>query len=49
MSLKLLPRMGRTIKISDEVHKSLIEIGGKAETFDDVIKRLVEFYRKSQK
>jgi predicted CopG family antitoxin len=41
--------MGRTIKISDEVHRSLIEIGGKAETFDDIIKRLVEFYRKSHK
>jgi predicted CopG family antitoxin len=44
-----MPRMGRTIKISDEVHKSLVEIGGKAETFDDVIKRLVEFYREQSK
>jgi hypothetical protein len=49
ISVKAMPRMDRTIKITDEVHKALIEIGGKSETFSDVIMRLIEYYRKHQK
>jgi predicted CopG family antitoxin len=48
MQTELLP-MARTIKISDETHKSLMSIGGKGETFDDVIKRLIDSYKKSAK
>jgi predicted CopG family antitoxin len=49
MNVKAMPRMDRTIKITDEVHKALIEIGGKSETFSDVIMRLIEYYKKHQK
>jgi predicted CopG family antitoxin len=48
MRAELLP-MVRTIKISDDTHKLLIEIGGKSETFDDVIRRLIDSYQKSAK
>jgi hypothetical protein len=46
MSVKLVARMGKTIKITDEAHKALIELGGKSETFADVIMKLVEYYKK---
>ncbi len=41
--------MERTIKISDEVHKMLIEIDGKPETFSHIIKRLAEEHHKRGK
>jgi predicted CopG family antitoxin len=39
--------MGRTIKITDDVHKMLLELGAKSETFSDIIKRVSEYYRKA--
>lgn len=37
-------RMGRTIKISEEVHKRLVKVGGKSESFSDVVSRLLDCY-----
>jgi len=34
--------MVKTIRISDEVHKELEDIGNKGETFEDIIKRLLD-------
>jgi predicted CopG family antitoxin len=34
--------MGKLIKVSDETHGELVRIGAKAETFDDVIQRLIK-------
>jgi predicted CopG family antitoxin len=42
-----MPRMDRTIKITDEVHKMLIDLSSsKTETFSDVILKLGDYYRK---
>ena len=38
----------KTIKISNEAHKTLIEIGGKSETFSDIIMRITESYKKKK-
>ena len=32
----------KIIKISEETHKRLMEFGTKAETFEDIIKRLLD-------
>jgi predicted CopG family antitoxin len=34
--------MSKLIKVSDETHAELARIGAKAETFDDVIQRLIK-------
>ena len=34
--------LNKTIRISDEVHKSLSSLASKNDTFNDVIKRLIE-------
>lgn len=34
--------MSKLIKVSDETHTELVKIGAKAETFDDVIQRLIK-------
>jgi len=34
--------MEKTIKISEEVHEMLMGIGSKGESFDQIIRRLVE-------
>jgi hypothetical protein len=44
--MRSMTRMDRTIKITDEVHKQLMEVGGKSETFSDVILRLLDYYKK---
>jgi predicted CopG family antitoxin len=36
----------KTIKIREEPHKKLTEIGKKGETFSDVIERLIKEYEK---
>ena len=38
--------MEKMIKISNDVHKSLKELGSKDETFSDIIKRLIEEHKK---
>ena len=37
--------MVKTLKISDEAHAMLCEIGNKEETFDEIIKRLMKRYQ----
>jgi predicted CopG family antitoxin len=39
----------KTIKINEDTHTDLLKIGTKAETFDDIIKRLILVYRKDEK
>ena len=34
--------LNKTIRVSDEVHKSLSSLASKNDTFNDVIKRLIE-------
>lgn len=35
----------KIIKLSPETHKELQKLGMKGETFDDVIKKLIKFYK----
>ena len=42
------PIVFKSIKISDETHKKLESIGKVKETFDDVIKRLLDNYSKEK-
>jgi predicted CopG family antitoxin len=42
-----MARMTRMIKITDEVHKALLELGSKSETFSDIIQRLIEDHKKT--
>jgi predicted CopG family antitoxin len=35
-----------TISVSKQTHKQLCEIGKKGETFDTIIRRLIDFYVK---
>ena len=37
--------MVKMIKISDEIHKELDSLGVRNETFESIIKRLLDFYR----
>ncbi|MCJ7430057.1 hypothetical protein MUO83_02420 [Candidatus Bathyarchaeota archaeon] len=39
----------RTIKVSDEVHKKLGEVGKKAERFSDIVQRLLAEHEERQK
>lgn len=32
----------KIIKVSPETHQSLLKLGSKSETFDDIIKRLIQ-------
>ena len=41
--------MYKTIRITAETHESIIEIGWKNETFDDVLKRMLEVYKRDWK
>lgn len=38
----------KTIKIKEETHKKLVEIGKKGETFSDIIKRLVDKLKENE-
>ena len=42
------PIVFKSVKISDETHKKLQSIGKVKETFDDVIKRLLDNYSKEK-
>ena len=37
-----------TVKISRETHERLKRIGRKGDTFDDIIRRLLDFYEKKE-
>ncbi len=39
----------KTLKIKEDTHSGLVELGKKGESFDDVINMLIEFYKKSKK
>ena len=39
----------KTLKIKDETHRKLTEVGNFGESFDDVINRVVDFYKKFNK
>ena len=41
--------MVKTIKISDDIHSRLLKVGYMGETFEDVIKRLLDFYETNKK
>lgn len=38
-----------TLKIRKETREQLAEIGTKKETYDDIIQRLMEFYKKNNR
>ena len=38
-----------TIKVSKETKKELARIGTKEDTYEDIIKRLINFYRRNTK
>jgi len=38
--------MVKTIRLKDETYWELVEIGKKNETFDDIVRRLIECYKK---
>jgi hypothetical protein len=38
-----------TVKVKKETRKMLAKLGSKDETYDDIIKRLIHFYRKNSK
>jgi len=40
-----MPKL-KTVKIREEVHSKLIELGKKGESFSDVIEKLVRNYKK---
>jgi predicted CopG family antitoxin len=41
--------MVKTIKISDDIHSRLLKIGSMGETFEDVIRKLLDFYENNKK
>ena len=41
--------MKKTLKIKEKTHKRLIKIGRKGETFDTIINKLLDRYRKVRK
>jgi predicted CopG family antitoxin len=41
--------MVKTIKINDDIHSRLLKVGSMGETFEDVIKKLLDFYEAKAK
>jgi predicted CopG family antitoxin len=41
--------MVKTVKITDEAHNLLNEVGLRGETFSEIIVRLVEHYKRTKK
>ena len=41
--------MGKLVKLNDETHAELNEIGLRGKTFDDIIKRLIREHKKRTK
>lgn len=39
----------RVIRVGPDVHKALDEIGQRGETYGDIVKRLVKFYKEHEK
>jgi len=38
---------GKTIKVTDDVHQKLTELGKKSETYSEIISRLIDFYNEN--
>jgi len=38
-----------TVKVRDKTKKELAKIGTKEETYDDIIRRLIDFYKQNNK
>jgi predicted CopG family antitoxin len=36
----------KTLKVSDEIHKELSKIGMWGESMDDIVRKLVDYYKK---
>lgn len=41
--------MVKTIKVSEEVHKELRELGNKGDTFEDILKREIDSLNKKER
>lgn len=41
--------MVKLVKLKDDTHTELNEIGLRGESFDDIIKRLIKFYKEKNK
>ena len=41
--------MVKTIKINDDIHSRLLKVGSMGETFEDVIRKLLDFYESKNK
>jgi len=41
--------MIQSIKLEKDVYNALAELGNKTETFSDVVKRLIEHYKKTKR
>lgn len=41
--------MLKTLKIKEETHKRLIDLGKKGETFDDLINRIIKYFKEVKK
>lgn len=39
----------KPLKISPESHQDLMDLGKKGESFDEIIKRLIRFYKENKK
>ena len=39
----------KTIRVSDQTHKELTKLGNYGDSMDDIIKRIVEVYKKEKK
>jgi predicted CopG family antitoxin len=44
----LVSEMTKNIKVSDDVHYDLGELGKLSESYNDVIKRLIDHYKKTK-
>lgn len=44
-----MSELAKQIKLNDDVYNELTSIGHKNETYNDIVKRLLEFYRRSKK
>jgi len=40
--------MVKTIRLKDETYRELVELGRKNETFDDIVRRLIECCKKKK-
>ncbi|MGH9984429.1 MAG: DUF7557 family protein [Nitrososphaeraceae archaeon] len=44
-----MSELAKQVKLSDETYRELTELGKKNETYDGIVKRLIDSYKKSLK